>query len=64
MYRRTREVGDGVGDGERGVGALAAHGHVLSEEALRDLSWQKKRRRGGRRLGGLHAISRSSGVWR
>jgi hypothetical protein len=31
---RTGEVGDGVGDGERGADALAAAGHVLAEQEL------------------------------
>jgi hypothetical protein len=31
---RTGEVGDGVGDGERGAYALAAAGHVLPEQEL------------------------------
>jgi hypothetical protein len=33
---RTAEVGDGVGDGERGADALAAPGHVLSQQQLRE----------------------------
>jgi hypothetical protein len=32
----TAEVGDGVGDGERGADAIAAAGHVLAEEELRE----------------------------
>jgi hypothetical protein len=31
---RTAEVGDGVGDGERGADALAAPGHVFAEQQL------------------------------
>jgi hypothetical protein len=44
LYHRTWEVGDGVGDGdgERSVDALAAHGYVLTEEALRDLERPEK----------------------
>jgi len=34
--QRTGEVGDGVGDGERGADALAAAGHVLAEQELRE----------------------------
>jgi hypothetical protein len=47
LYHRTWEVGDGVGDGdgERSVDALAAHGYVLTEEALRDL--ERPARKGG-----------------
>ena len=35
-HTRTAEVGDGVGDGERGADALAAAGHVLAEQELRE----------------------------
>jgi len=35
-HTRTAEVGDGVGDGERGADALAAPGHVLAEQQLRE----------------------------
>ena len=35
-HERTAEVGDGVGDGERGADALAAAGHVLAEQELRE----------------------------
>jgi hypothetical protein len=38
QWRRflTAEVGDGVGDGERRADALAAPGHVLAEQQLRE----------------------------
>jgi hypothetical protein len=50
LYHRTWEVGDGVGDGdgERSVDALAAHGYVLTEEALRDLERPEKEEATGR----------------
>jgi hypothetical protein len=33
---RTGEVGDGIGDGERGADALPAARHVLAEQELRE----------------------------